>query len=210
MNCLELQASLVEVEDGSSREQSAHLKTCPSCALLVREFKLIIASAEELREADDPSPRVWNSIEIALRQEGLIRPQGARKVVPSFSAHWGWSRWLVPAAAMLLLGVGIYERRGAMQNPQDQAAVVTPAPNSNVGDLNGDLNDNDLLAEVADNSPAMRTAYTDNLRRVNDYIRDAQTVVNENPNDDDARRALMEAYQQKSMLFEMAMERTQP
>jgi len=35
-------------------------------------------------------------------------------------------------------------------------------------------------------------------------------VVNENPNDEDARRSLMDAYQQKSMLFEMAMDRPLP
>ena len=68
------------------------------------------------------------------------------------------------------------------------------------------LNDEDLIQEVADNSPAMRSQYEENLRRVNDSIRDAQSAVNENPNDQESRRALMDAYQQKSMLFEMAMD----
>ena len=66
------------------------------------------------------------------------------------------------------------------------------------------------MQEVADNSPEMKTQYAENLRRVNEYIRDAQGVVNENPNDEDARRSLMDAYQQKSLLFEMAMDRTLP
>jgi hypothetical protein len=35
-------------------------------------------------------------------------------------------------------------------------------------------------------------------------------VVDESPNDEDARRSLMDAYQQKSMLFELAMDRSQP
>jgi hypothetical protein len=53
----------------------------------------------------------------------------------------------------------------------------------------------------------MKAQYEENLRQVNESIRDAQGVVNENPNDEDARRSLMDAYQQKSMLFEMAMDR---
>ena len=32
MNCLELQQSLAEVEDGSGVEQRAHLRSCPSCS----------------------------------------------------------------------------------------------------------------------------------------------------------------------------------
>jgi hypothetical protein len=204
MNCVELQESLAEVEDGSSVEQSTHLKTCPACSELVQELSLIVATASELQATDEPSPRVWNSIEIALRQEGLIRPQG-RAAVSSFSASWGGARWLVPAAAMLLLAVGIYERRQALPSEPSQVAVVA-APMVNPSGLN----DDDLIQEVAVNAPAMQSQYEENLRRVNEYIRDAQVVVNENPNDEDARRSLMDAYQQKSMLFELAMDRSLP
>jgi hypothetical protein len=155
----------------------------------VQELDLIVAAAGELRAADEPSPRVWNSIEIALRQEGLIRPQAKRPMLPSFAARWGAARWLVPAAAMLLLAVGIYLRREANAS---------------------DMDDADLIQEVADNAPAMMTQYRENLRQVNESIRDAQGVVDESPNDQEARRSLMDAYQQKSMLFEMAMDRSLP
>ena len=36
------------------------------------------------------------------------------------------------------------------------------------------LNDNDLLAELAEQSPALQAQYTENLRNVNDYIHDAK------------------------------------
>jgi hypothetical protein len=205
MNCVELQQSLAEVEDGSTAEQKAHLRTCPPCSALLKELNLIAAAASDLQAAAEPSPRVWNSIEIALRQEGLIRPRPvARPLVPSFSARWGSLRWLVPAAAMLLLALGIYLRHESLPNQLvPQAAVVAPANPS-------DLNDADFMEEIADNAPAMRTQYEENLRQVNESIRDAQGLVEESPNDDDARRSLMEAYQQKSMLFEMAMDRPLP
>jgi len=45
---------------------------------------------------------------------------------------------------------------------------------------------------------------------VNEYIRDAKSSVAANPNDDDARRALMDAYQEKAMLFELALDRSLP
>ena len=206
MNCVELQQSLAEVEDGGSSEQKAHLRTCPACSALLKELNLIVAAASQLQEANEPSPRVWNSIEFALRQEGLIRPPRAgRSLVPSFSTRWGAARWLVPAAAMLLLALGIYLRREALPDQVDHQASVAVA----VGNP-PDLDDADLMQEVADNDPAMKTQYAENLRQVNESIRDAQGLVDESPNDEDARRSLMDAYQQKSMLFKMAMDRSLP
>ena len=72
------------------------------------------------------------------------------------------------------------------------------------------LNDADLLQEVAQLSPAMQAQYADNLRHVNEYIQDAKGVVAANPNDEEARRSLMEAYQEKAMLFDLAMDRSLP
>jgi hypothetical protein len=210
MNCVELQQSLAEVEDGSTAEQGAHLRACPACSALVTELSLIIAAAGRLQEADEPSPRVWNSIEIALRQEGLIRPQRAAKpFIPSFSARWGAARWLVPAAALVLLAVGIFVRQQSQPEELAKTASVTvPASQSDL--TQSDLNDEDLMQEVSANAPAMKTQYQENLQRVNESIRDAQGLVDESPNDQDARRSLMDAYHQKSMLFEMAMDRSLP
>jgi hypothetical protein len=56
----------------------------------------------------------------------------------------------------------------------------------------------------------MKTQYEDDLRRVNEYIFDAKGIVAANPNDEEARRSLMEAYQEKAMLFELAMDRSLP
>jgi hypothetical protein len=201
MNCVELQRSLAEVEDGGNVEQLAHLRACPACSALARDLNQIAAAASRLQEADEPSPRVWNSIEIALRQEGLIRPQRAgRSLVTSFGARWGAARWLVPAAAMLLLALGVSMRRESTPNLAQTASVAVPVANSS------DLNDDDLRQEIANTAPEIKTIYEENLRQVNASIRDAQGVVDETPNDEDARRSLMDAYQQKAMLFEMAMD----
>src|SRR6202050_2604943 len=152
MTCVELQQSLAEQEDVGSWEQRTHLSECRACATLVRELSLIVAAAGQLQEADEPSPRVWNSIEAALRQEGLIRPQ--RPFVSSFGARWGAARWLVPAAAMLLLALGIYMRRESQTDHAMQQALVTSMGNQVASQ--SDLNDDELMQEVADNEPRMK------------------------------------------------------
>jgi hypothetical protein len=43
---------------------------------------------------------------------------------------------------------------------------------------------------------------------VNQYIQDAKNTVASDPNDEEARRTLMEAYQEKAMLFELALDRS--
>jgi len=204
MTCVELQESLAEIEDAAGIEQRAHLKSCPACFALVTELNLIVSAAGDLREADEPSPRVWNSIEIALRQEGLIHPPRPRhSLIPSFGSRWEWSRWMLPAAAVLLLTIGLYVRQ--LSTPKQIAEETTPA----LTDMAG-LNDSDLLQEVSAQPAEMKAQYEDNLRRVNEYIQDAKSVVNANPNDEEAHRSLMEAYQQKAMLFELAMDRSLP
>lgn len=205
MTCVELEHSLAEVEDGSRPEQRDHLKDCPKCAALVAELLAIACAGGDLRAAHEPSPRVWNSIEIALRREGLIRPQRPRhSLLPSFGTRWGWARWLAPAAAVLLVTLGLYIRQHSqVQTP----TVAVKAPVSDDVRIAG-LNDDDLLAEIAQQTPALQAQYTDNLRRVNEYIRDAKTSVDADPTDDDARSLLMDAYQQKAMLFELVLDRS--
>jgi len=251
MNCMELRTSLAEIEDGSSAEQQAHLKSCPECSALVTELNriasaaielraadepsprvwnsitavllqtdselnLIASSAIELREAEEPSPRVWNSIEVALRQEGLIRAprtnsaRAGRSLLPSLSSRWGWTRWAVPAAAALLITVGLYVRQRSLPV---QLATNTgqPAVSAVVSGLaTAGLNDNDLLEEISQQAPALKAQYEDNLRRANQYIRDAESDVAANPNDEEAHRSLLAAYQQKAMLFELALDRSLP
>ena len=148
MNCVELRESLAVVDDGTGVEQRAHLRLCRECSALVAELNSIAYAAVELRAADEPDPRVWKSIEASLRREGLIRPQRtSRSLLPSFGSPWGMARWLVPAAAALLIVIGLYVRPHARQD----VASNPPAP---VVSVNGPelalvgLNDDDLMQEV--------------------------------------------------------------
>lgn len=212
MTCVELQHSLAENESGNSPAQRAHLKDCPDCAALVADLLVIACTAGELRAAHEPSPRVWKNIETSLRREGLIRPQTAgRSLLPSFHSPWAWARWMVPAAATLLFLIGLYVRQNSVRPDVQGNLAPPPGVTNSVSDVQvAGLNDDDLLQEVAQQSPAQKEQYADNLRRVNAYIQDAKNAVDANPDDEDARRSLMEAYQEKSMLFELALDRSLP
>ena len=203
MNCVELQQRLPQMMDGKpGTDEQAHLRSCPQCSELVADLRAIAEEARQLRAAEEPSPRVWHAIAIQLRQEGLVRPpQPSPQRVPSFRKRWGWAGWLVPVAAALLLGVGVYVRQTSTS--RQVAEVGTPAQLEDVA--YGGMDDDQLLQEVSLQAPLMRATYEQNLRSVNAYIRDAQSAVDENPNDDEARESLMEAYGQKAMLFRMAM-----
>ncbi|HSS96995.1 MAG TPA: hypothetical protein VLK33_08195, partial [Terriglobales bacterium] len=99
MRCREFQEILPEIIDGGqTTEQEMHWKSCHECSELVADLTLISKQATMLRAADTPSPRVWNSIAITLREEGLIHAGSGLAVVPSPTRRWSL-RWLVPVAA---------------------------------------------------------------------------------------------------------------
>ena len=70
MNCAEFQEFLPDVIDGGrTAEQEAHLRSCLLCAELVADLEPDFSvKPRNWQEFAEPNPRVWNSIEIALRQ----------------------------------------------------------------------------------------------------------------------------------------------
>jgi hypothetical protein len=211
MNCEELQCDLPDVMDGErTSEQEAHLRSCRTCAGLLADLELISREARQLRASEEPSPRVWNSIEIALRQEGLIQPP-QRGPVPVFQ-RWA-PVWLLPIAATFLVALTVarYELkpRGQTQAEKSPAPIVTASLNTQ-SDVPGRLDDERLLEAVAARSPALRATYAADLQQVNAYIQDAEESAQINPNDEEAQRYLMDAHEQKAMMYEMALDRSLP
>jgi hypothetical protein len=214
MTCEELQRILPDVIDGGrSAEQEAHLKSCAVCSGLVSDLRLISQQARLLQASEEPSPRVWNSIEMGLRQEGLIRQPQREPVLVRTSRRWS-PAWLLPVAAVLLIAFWVVRsqsRPGQSQMAEGSrsAAAVTADLQPGVFPANAD-EDQQLLAAVGTSSPATRASYEANLQDVNAYIRDAATSVANDPNDEEARQSLMEAYDQRAMVYEMAMDRSLP
>lgn len=205
MSCEEFQRILPEIEDSYGLEQERHLKTCAHCSGLVEDLKAISREALLLAEDEDPSPRVWNRIEVALRQEGLIRDaQPASSPVRGA----GWRPvWLVPVAAsfLLIFGLLLYQRGGV----EPQTARLLPAtPHSVITSLPEGMSADqaELLGIVAAQAPSLRTAYESEFKAVNAYIRDAELAVRRNPNDQISQQYLTNAYEQRAMVYEMAMD----
>jgi len=239
MKCEDVQQVLPEIIDGSQdTEFQAHLKSCPVCSELVSDLELIASEARQLAETDEPAPRVWVKIAAELRAEGLIRePEVASArtaLVTSAARRWNaW--WLIPVAAALVTAGTYFMKSKSAPQVATNPAVAAPAPAQQVAKgnppsnppatpqlaavkkppvmiplpKNFDREDQQFLDEVSRNAPMMRAAYENQLHSVNSYIRDAQAYAEQNPGDDDARQHLMDAYDQKSMLYQMALDHVQ-
>jgi len=215
MTCEEFVRVLPELGSGHNIEQEEHLESCPACSDLVADLRAISQQARHLQGSEEPSPWLWNSIEVALRQEGLIRqPQQRHALLHPPRLSWKL-RWLVPAAAVFLVVAGVLmHQRGAaparIAEQQSQPAGVVTAdlqrPQTEV--MAGD--DLQLLNTVGSRTPSMRAAYEENLRAVNAYIRDAEQSAHSDPNDEVAQQYLRNAYEQKTMVYEMALDRSLP
>ena len=216
MNCTEFQELLPEeFEGGRTAEQELHLRSCPVCSGLVTDLELIASEARQLQEVADPSPRVWAAIEIALRQEGIIRDaQLGPSLVPGRPRRWSMA-WLAPVAALVLVafGIVIYQRGPAdsrlsvKQDTQAPPALTKLQTEKKTSTAN---EDEQLLAAVASRSPAMQAQYASNLQNVNAYIKDAEESAQADPNDEEAQQIVMDAYEQRATVYEMALDRSLP
>jgi hypothetical protein len=69
--------------------------------------------------------------------------------------------------------------------------------------------DEQFLSVVSTHAPAMKVTYEKQLQAVNADIRETQAYVDQNPGDADARQHLMDAYQQKALLYQIGLDRIQ-
>lgn len=206
MTCKEFERVLPELEGGYTIEQEAHLESCCACSDLVADLNAVAQQARLLQGSEEPGAGVWNSIEMALRQEGLIRqPQAGRSPLPALSTRPRLG-WLVPLAAAFLVALGLlWQERGARR---PQFAEQQPVSSTPVPALASD--EAQLLTLVAQRTPAMRATIEADLRSVDAYVRDAEQSAKSDPNDEVAQEYLMSAYEQRSMVYEMALDRSLP
>jgi len=212
MTCEEFERVLPELEGGHNLEQEQHLRTCSACADLLSDLKAIEQNAR-LLEDQEPSPRVWNNIETALRREGLIR-QPQPQLVPAgpHSPRWRFA-WLVPIAAGLVFGAGLLIMHWQVSTQvAHQARITTPAIESpsTVQSSSVSTPEDPMIKLVAARAPNMRASYESDLRAVEAYIHDAELAARNNPNDEISQQHLMNAYEQRAMVYEMALHRALP
>jgi hypothetical protein len=217
MTCAEFQKALPYIiETGGDAEQEGHLKSCPVCSDLVQDLRYIAEQAKLLVPMHDPPPGVWHGIKGALEREGLVRPAAMmvplRPTAMIFSpARWGIAGQLAAIAVLVLIAMGVMLYRSRDRTPTQATIDVTlPAtqPVAVAAPVVIDDDDIRLLEAVKQQAPAMADTYKASLESVNAYISDAEKQVKENPEDEGAREHLLQAYDQKSMVYEMALARS--
>lgn len=70
MTCEEFQAHMPELI-GSGEDASAHphVQNCALCRALLADLETIAEAARQLFPVEDPSDRVWDQIQSAIKQE---------------------------------------------------------------------------------------------------------------------------------------------
>ncbi len=210
MNCKEFQEVLPHIiESGGDPEQESHLRTCDSCAALVRDLKYIAEQAKLLLPMYDPNPRVWKNIEQSLQREGLLEGrmsrQGQSTKYPTIAKQKKSGTllgWTLALAAIVTLIVVLVNYRSTSAPSPEATTQNTAAP------ATFDHDDQQLLSQVARQQPDLGLAYENSLREVNSYISDARRAANETPDDPMVQEHLRHAYHQKSVLYEMATVRS--
>jgi hypothetical protein len=208
MNCQQFQEVLPYIiENGGDGQEEEHLRTCAACAELVQDLQYIAQQAKLLLPMHDPSPRVWTGIEQSLQRqdlaaEGRMSPWGQTTTLSQIKS-WTTIGWLMAFAGVVLFAVLL-----ANYKPQLPSSVSSEQNVSTQAAAAGD--DQQLLSRVSQQPVDVRHAYEASLQEVNSYIADAQEAVDRDPQDAAAQAHLLDAYQQKEMLYEMATVRALP
>jgi hypothetical protein len=205
MNCLQFESVLADYLEGArTSEQQAHLNACSACSSLLADVNLIAAEASSLQSIEEPSPTVWNAVEIQLRREGLIKePHSPRPLLPDFFLRWR-TAWVVPVAAALAIAAGIKLYHPArIGDTSPVAKQVVPVSAQTAPAISAE--DKDILTTVASHPRSKVGAYEADLDQANAFIRDAQKSVKDNPEDVYSQQLLINAYEQKQMLYDLAV-----
>lgn len=206
MTCSEFQDILPDMIDGEAKgEHAAHLKACSECSDLVTDLRAISEGAKLLCAGDEPSQRIWANIQRSLEAEGLIRAplQAGGALLPAHRHRMRWV-WVASIAAVFALSAALLLQKhdSAVQNTALNVRSAVPTTTSATSE---DADDEQLLADM---SPAARSVYEENLKSVNASIQDAKATLAQNPEDNEVRHFLQDAYHQKAMVYELAMDRS--
>lgn len=212
MNCQQFQEVLPYIiESGGSEEEEAHLRSCPSCSELVRDLRYIAEQAKLLLPMHDPNPRVWTNIEQSLHHEGRLTegrmsPWGHITSYPTATQTKSWTPlgWGMALAAMIIFAAVLINYKPHLLSSQ------VPAQNSGAQLAALESDDQAVISRISQQDQTVRQAYEDGLREANAYIADAEQAVKQDPQDAAAQEQLLDAHQQKEMLYQMATARSLP
>jgi hypothetical protein len=113
----------------------------------------------------------------------------------------------VPQAAAVQASPQTQPSQPTVQSAQQVARTAKlPKP---IVEPESSADDQQFLSEVSTRAPSMKATYEKQLQAVNSEIRDVQAYLERNPDNADARQQLMDAYEQKALLYQIALDRIQ-
>jgi len=213
MNCADFQRVLPDImETGGDADEFSHLHSCAICSDLVQDLKYIAEAARMLVPMEDPSARVWERIEGSLEREGLVRStRGTVRMAPFLIAgtrrgnFYGWGG--LAAMALIAIAMLVFGRLHSVPAVDTGTTAQTTQAASAQTEISS-ADDTILINAIDQKNHSMGEMYKKKIRSVESYITDAQRSVAQNPGDEIARQQLMNAYQQKAAVYEMAVSYT--
>jgi hypothetical protein len=187
-------------------EVTIHAANCVYCAALLEDLLLVRAEAGEMGD-EEPPARLWANVRARLVEEGLIRLQRGRPV---------WADWFLRPAtaaglAVLLLGGFILLRSLGDLRWQHAPSVSTasrldpqrvdPQVEASVAEMERAFEDRSSNLD-----PAMRAAYEEGLKALNQEIQECRSSLSRQPDDGLVREYLASAYHEKAVVLASALE----
>ncbi|MGH9745696.1 MAG: hypothetical protein ACRD59_06255 [Candidatus Acidiferrales bacterium] len=189
----------------------AHLRDCPECRSYVEDLGAIRSLALEFAASEpEPPAHIWSSLRAQLEREGLIRNTPSKSWLSEFFSG-RFSALPRPAlagaylAALLAVAFGLSGPINSRINRQRWL----DGTQSSTTPLSAQL----LSAEQAsfssrpESESPVTASFHKNLDIVDNYISLCENSVREEPDNEEARDFLYEAYQQKADLLSQMNER---
>ncbi|HEX4074717.1 MAG TPA: hypothetical protein VHX49_04905 [Candidatus Acidoferrales bacterium] len=201
------------MESNRSADARAHLTICGDCRALVTDLAAIQQTAHSFASDDpEPSPRVWVAVRAQLEREGVIRAE-----------RHGWTAGLIgwlddafaavprPALAgaylVALLAIGVAATFPGSGTSDDARWLSHMEDSTQPLSAQLDTAEHDTFSSLKDADPVVAASLQKNLAIVDNYIVLCEKSVREDPQDEDARDYLYNAYQQKADLLAQMSDR---
>ena len=217
LNCSDFQNQF-ELPDRVSRAEvsrdaaaQAHLRDCPACRSFVEDVGAIRLAALELVAADpEPPAHIWNLLRAQLEQEGLIHTAPSKSWLREiFSGRFPALPRPALAGAYLAALLAVAFGLSGPINSRINRQRWLDGTQSSTTSLSAQL----TTAEQASFSPRIESespvtaSLHKNLEIVDNYISLCENSVREEPDNEEARDFLYDAYQQKADLLSQMNER---
>jgi hypothetical protein len=190
-----------------------HLKTCPDCQELLKDFQGITEKAKELEEIS-PSPKSWLNIKAKLEtepQEVLTLPSPRKEWLRALF-YQPRLKYALSSALVLLLIIGVVtlglwfsKGKGVVgKDDKNGYTFVKLKEAERHYQLAIKALEEAVLAQEGEVDPLTVTVFRKNLEIINSSIISCQQALQEEPDDIETRNYLLVAYMEKvDLLNEM-------